>query len=323
MNGVDMNKNDSKFKNLIILSALFTTTLTVCGAGFASLKVNATDIEIAASEALTAPAVTQESSAAASSQIIVDPVAASAASQISLDPNIVTYYEAPAEMFATDTVNVRSGAGTDFEKIGKLKWGTQITVTGETGSGWYEIAYNDGIGYINSKFASTALPGIPYLFVGDSRTVQMQTAVGSSDKAYVAKIGEGYNWFKNNALGKIPQYAGNGTTMVINFGVNDLANASKYIKLVNSNIDAWTQAGIKVYYAAVTPVGNCKTVSNDQIERFNEKLKAGLDPRITWIDGYTYLKQAGYHTSDGLHYNNSTYKNLYSYYMSIIGTTDV
>ena len=159
---------------------------------------------------------------------------------------------------------------------------------------------------------------MPFLFVGDSRTVQLKTAVGSTDKAYVAKVGEGYSWFKNTALPQIPNYAGNGTTMIINFGVNDLANASKYIKLVNSNIDAWTEAGIKVYYAAVTPVKNCKTVSNDQIERFNAKLKSQLDPRVTWIDGYSYLKQNGFSTGDGLHYNNSTYKSLYSYYMSVI-----
>ncbi|MBO4458392.1 MAG: SH3 domain-containing protein [Butyrivibrio sp.] len=316
-----MNKKDSKKKNLILLSALFATALTVCGAGSAPVQVSATDIEAAASEALTAPVIPEESAAAASSQVIVDPNAAS--SQVSIDPNVVNYYETPENLFTTDTVNIRTGAGTDYEKIGKLKWGTPITVTGETGSGWYEISYNDGIGYINSKFASTALPGIPYLFVGDSRTVQMQVAVGSTDKAYVAKIGEGYNWFKNNALGKIPQYAGNGTTMIINFGVNDIANASKYIKLVNNNIDAWTQAGITVYYAAVTPVGKCQTVSNDQIERFNAKLKAGLDPRVNWLDGYSYLKQNGYYTSDGLHYNNATYKSLYSYYMSVIGTTDV
>ena len=276
------------------------------------IDISATeDSIIAATQAVSImPENTEASTAGSSDQVILP--------EEQVDPTAVVPYEAPADMYATATVNVRSGAGTEFEKIGKLAWGTPIKVSGETGNGWYEVAYKDGLGYVSKEYVSTAIPGVPFLFVGDSRTVQMKTAVGSTDKAYVAKVGEGYSWFKNTALPQIPNYAGNGTTMIINFGVNDLANASKYIKLVNSNIDAWTAAGIKVYYAAVTPVKNCKTVSNDQIERFNAKLKSQLDPRITWIDGYSYLKQNGFSTGDGLHYNNSTYKSLYSYYMSVI-----
>ena len=230
----------------------------------------------------------------------------------------VTEYEAPVTMYTSDTVNVRSGAGTDYDKIGKLRWGSETQVTGETDNGWYEVAFGDTTAFIIGDYMVTELPGTPLVFVGDSRTVQMQKAVGSTDKAYIAKIGEGYSWFKNTALSEIPSYAGTGTTMIINFGVNDLANASKYIQLVNSNIDAWTEAGITVYYAAVTPVGNCSSVSNAQIENFNARLQSELDPRVQWLDGYTYLTQTGFSTADGLHYNNDTYRSLYSYYMSVI-----
>ena len=148
----------------------------------------------------------------------------------------VTRYETPVTMYTSDTVNVRSGAGTDYDKLGKLKWGTETTVMGETDNGWYEVAYNDATAFIIGDFMVTELPSIPMLFVGDSRTVQMKMAVGSTDKAYIAKIGEGYSYFKNTALSEIPSYAGSGTSMIINFGVNDLGNAGKYIKLVNDNI---------------------------------------------------------------------------------------
>ncbi|SFU78551.1 SGNH/GDSL hydrolase family protein [Butyrivibrio sp. INlla21] len=235
-------------------------------------------------------------------------------------PFAVTKFETPVTMYVTETINVRDGAGTEYNPIGKLGWGNCVSVTGTTDNGWYEIDYNGTVAYIISNYVSQDIPGIPYLFVGDSRTVQLQMAVGSNEKAYVAKVGEGYYWFKNTAMPQIQASAGAGTTMVINFGVNDLANASKYIKLVNSNIDAWEAQGITVYYAAVTPVGDCSTVSNDQIEKFNARLQAELDPRIKWIDGYSFLKQNGFSASDGLHYNRSTYKNLYSYYMSVIGT---
>lgn len=245
---------------------------------------------------------------------------ANAGKEVETAPYSITDYETPVTMYASDTVNVRAGAGTDYDKIGKLSWGSAVQVIGATDNGWYEISYNENLGFVMGDFFTEGLPGVPYLFVGDSRTVQLKMAVGSTDKAYVAKVGEGYNWFKNTALSEISETAGNGTVMVINFGVNDLGNASKYIKLVNSNIDAWIEAGITVYYAAVTPVGSSARVTNDQIESFNSRLKNELDPRIQWIDGYTFLQQNGFNASDGLHYDKTTYMNLYSYYMSVMTT---
>lgn len=231
----------------------------------------------------------------------------------------VTEYDKPVTKYASDTVNVRSGAGTDYDKVGKLAWGSTVEVTGETDNEWYEVSFKGTTAFIKGEYIVDELPGTPYVFVGDSRTVQLQMAVGSSDKAYIAKIGEGYGWFKNTALSLIPVYAGKGTKMIINFGVNDLSNAGKYISLVNSYVDTWTNAGITVYYASVTPVGAGATVTNAQIENFNTQLQTGLDSRVQWIDGYTYLQQAGFTTADGLHYNAATYRSLYSYYMSIIG----
>lgn len=230
----------------------------------------------------------------------------------------VSEYETPVSMYTSATVNVRSGAGTDYDRVGKLSWGSQTTVTGVTDNGWYEVLYGDMRAFIKGDYMVSELPGIPYLFVGDSRTVQMKMAVGSTDKAYIAEIGEGYSYFKNTALPQIPQLAGTGTVMIINFGVNDLANAGKYITLVNNNIEAWTNAGMSVYYAAVTPVGSGTSVTNSQIEAFNLRLQTELDPRVHYLDGYTYLTQTGFSSGDGLHYSADTYRSLYSYYMSVI-----
>ncbi|WP_207667197.1 SGNH/GDSL hydrolase family protein [Butyrivibrio sp. X503] len=310
-------KTNEKTNNLIAKSPFVAAFAMIFALGFlanGTVCIAEETPEAAPVETTEAPATEQQPDAPVAEQ----PEDA-AAYEVST-PFTVTKLETPVTMYVTETVNVRDGAGTQYNPIGKLGWGNCVSVTGTTDNGWYEISYNDTVAYIIGNYVSQNLPGIPYLFVGDSRTVQLQMAVGSNDKAYVAKVGEGYNWFKNTAMPQIQASAGAGTTMVINFGVNDLANASKYIKLVNSNIDAWEAQGITVYYAAVTPVGDCSTVSNDQIEKFNARLKAELDPRIKWIDGYSFLKQNGFSASDGLHYNRSTYKNLYSYYMSVIGT---
>lgn len=332
-----MNKYKEKKKNLIILiafAAVFSVAVllaamsdksemvvaaNIAGGDVAMLAVDTQEValEVAPEEALEIEKEADVSEEVESDTTVVE--SQENAAELSLTSFTVTEYENVARMFASDTVNVRAGAGTDYKKLGKVAWGTEVTVTGVTDNGWFEVLFNDLIGYIRGDFMVSEMPGIPYLFVGDSRTVQLQSAVGSTDKAYIAKIGEGYSYFKNTAVSAIPTYAGPGTVMIINFGVNDLGNASKYIKLVNSNIDAWINAGITVYYSAVTPVGaNCSSVSNAQIENFNAKLKEGLDPRVKWIDSYTYLSQAGYSSSDGLHYSKDTYRNLYSYYMAVV-----
>ena len=45
-------------------------------------------------------------------------------------------------------------------------------------------------------------------------------------------------------------------------------------------------------------------------------MKNGLDSRIGWLDGYSYLQNRGFSTGDGLHYNSDTYKSLYTYYIN-------
>ncbi len=322
-----MRTKDINLGNLILLSsfaAVFSVVTSICaGSDRKSLELSSASFssrELIASMASSIESATTEA---------VQDVAVEEAETVSVDSQeassileqalfTVTEYETPVLMYTSDTVNVRSGAGTDYDKLGRLKWGTETTVTGETDNGWYEVAYENTTAYVLGDYIVSELPGVPLVFVGDSRTVQLEKAVGTSDKAYIAKVGEGYNWFQSTALSEIPHYAGNGTTMIINFGVNDLANANKYIRLINNNIDDWINAGITVYYAAVTPVGEGATVSNAQIESFNNKMREELDPRIQWIDGYTYLSQTGFSTPDGLHYNSDTYRNLYSYYLSVI-----
>ncbi len=323
-----MNLYKEKKNNLIVLiafAASFSLIMAVClkigdrtelvsASGFSSESLVAAiteDVENAVQEAsLDIPIETEDTT-------LVEPEAAAA--ELTLTPFTVSAYAEPITMYASTTVNVRAGAGTDYQKVGKAVWGTQVTVTGATDNGWYEVFYKEKTAYIRGDYLIDQIPGAPFVFVGDSRTVQMQQAVGNSDKVFIAKVGEGYSYFKDTAVPAISNYAGYGTVMIINFGVNDLRNANKYVKLVNDNIDSWLAAGITVYYSAVTPVGSGASVTNAQIESFNATLQSNLDSRVKWIDSYTYLQQAGFSSNDGLHYSLDTYRSLYAYYMSVIG----
>ena len=329
-----MNRYNEKKRNFIILVAFAAALSLILAVSFfdagSTEVVSAAELtssELAISEELqsepetsyqTSDIVNDDASAQAGEETVTDVTATETATDQVL-PYTITKFDTVYTLYASDTVNVRAGAGTEYDKVGRVSWGSAVEITGITDNGWFEVLYNGAQAFIRGDYIVSEMPGIPYLFVGDSRTVQMQMAVGSTDKAYIAKVGEGYSYFRDVAIPAISQYAGKGTTMIINFGVNDLSNAKKYVSLVNANIDAWTNAGITVYYSAVTPVGASASVSNAQIEAFNCTLRDNLDPRVTWIDSYAYLSQVGFSSSDGLHYNKDTYRSLYSFYMSVIG----
>ncbi|MBZ4664876.1 SH3 domain-containing protein [Mahella sp.] len=57
------------------------------------------------------------------------------------------------------TLNVRSGAGTQYKVVGSLKNGTKVEVLGKSGS-WYKIKYNGITGYVSGQYmvVSSASP---------------------------------------------------------------------------------------------------------------------------------------------------------------------
>lgn len=48
-------------------------------------------------------------------------------------------------------LNVRSGRGTGYEKLGTLSRGTAVTIVG-TVSGWHQIVYGDGTAYVSADY---------------------------------------------------------------------------------------------------------------------------------------------------------------------------
>lgn len=57
-------------------------------------------------------------------------------------------------MQATGNVNVRSGPGTNYSKLGQLKKGTQIYSTSQS-NGWAEVEYDDGTAYVSMTYLKT------------------------------------------------------------------------------------------------------------------------------------------------------------------------
>lgn len=70
----------------------------------------------------------------------------------------VSELDEPTIMYASDSVNVRQGPSTDFEIIGFLRPGRDVTVTGQADTGWYEILYNEEKAFVSDKYLLDEMP---------------------------------------------------------------------------------------------------------------------------------------------------------------------
>ena len=72
-----------------------------------------------------------------------------------------TYEEMDSTMYAAEKINVRSTPSQDGEKLGTLKKGEAVKVTGKcVETGWFRVAYGDGNGFVSDKYVTeTAVSG--------------------------------------------------------------------------------------------------------------------------------------------------------------------
>ncbi|MDY5704364.1 MAG: hypothetical protein SPK77_05355 [Lachnospiraceae bacterium] len=155
-------------------------------------------------------------------------------------------------------------------------------------------------------------------WIGDSRFVGMDKVVDikSTDHYYLeAKIGQGLSWFKKTALPKIEKTRQKNTALkkwryVICLGVNDLGDLDNYIDEYKELTAG--DSTIELILVSVNPVKNYPTIKNSDIENFNKKLHDACDENNWYyIDSYSKLMDLGYTTTDGLHYDNDTYQDIY------------
>lgn len=192
---------------------------------------------------------------------------------------------------------------------------TTITEEEDSSSSSYDLStHGTTTGYEVADYSGDIPTDTGYIFVGDSRFVGMNTACGISQKSnqfVVAKISQGYYWLNNEAMSQVDQIISNHSAsawvVIFNLGINDLGNINKYKALYQSLQDK----PYKVVMVSVNPVGNYPSIPNETVEGFNNSIKS---LGYTYIDTYSYLmNERGYVTPDGLHYSNSTYRDIYRY----------
>ena len=195
----------------------------------------------------------------------------------------------------------------------------------DTGS----IATTDSAAFGKLSTGSTNLPPASdkTLYVGDSRTVGMGSAMGlQSGTDTIAEVGQGYDWFTTNALPQIQSQlnANPNSNVVINMGANDLGSynlegvAQRYANLYNNLAEQYPNSRIAV--VSVNPINEALAATNRydvsydnnaNVQMFNSALQANLNPNVQYIDTYSGVVN-NLSSWDGLHYNNSTYQDIYN-----------
>ncbi len=167
------------------------------------------------------------------------------------------------------------------------------------------------------------------VLVGDSRTVGMYNSYyenegkeiyieDENDYFWSAKVGAGYSWFKDTGLPAAEKELEDNTDIVILMGVNDCRNvkiAESYATLINDKTKEWAKKykDINVYYVSLNPISEdtIYSTTNDNVETWNKKITSLLSKDVTYIDTYDIIEDTVNYSTDGLHYQSSTYKYIY------------
>lgn len=81
-------------------------------------------------------------------------------------------------MWATQAVNYRDGASTEYNKIGSLEQYEQVIVNGAASTGWYRFITSDGgTAYVSNSYLTTEDPGNRELNIYNEETGQVDTYI--------------------------------------------------------------------------------------------------------------------------------------------------
>ena len=177
-------------------------------------------------------------------------------------------------------------------------------------------------------------------FVGDSRTVGLQLALGDSAPSnvdFVCKGNQGLDWFRQTGYRELlrklsKQSRKTKKAVIINLGVNDMSNINTYVvymRKVSENLKQ--NYNCDMYYLSVNPVNSAMirsygagTRTEAQVAAFNktiyQKLCSGSDRAFIYINTCTNLQKYGWSSNrydagiyDGLHYSVETTLRIYGY----------
>ena len=98
-------------------------------------------------------------------------------------------------MWAKAAVNMRENGSTDYKKVGSLKAGEQVTVTGIDSTGWYEIKKADGtVGHVSDKYLTEVDPSVS-TSAKEENPEETPTAIPASENKIISIDGRTVVWY--------------------------------------------------------------------------------------------------------------------------------
>ncbi|MDO4745916.1 MAG: SH3 domain-containing protein, partial [Bacillota bacterium] len=143
------------------------------------------------------------------------------------------------------SLNVRSGAGTGYSKIGSLSKGKTFTVTGtakdKSGVKWYKLKYNSKTGYVSSKYVNIKQPTVTSVsnLKGTVNTKSDPLTVRSGAGSGYSKIGSLAKGKTFTITGKAQDSSGKWWYRLTYSGKNGYVSSS-YVKTTSTSSSATT-----------------------------------------------------------------------------------
>lgn len=178
---------------------------------------------------------------------------------------------------------------------------------------------------VSAKDKQETKEKVGYIFIGDSRTAGMNDVIHMDeidDTFVVSKTSAGYEWYMQEGSKEVydircahPEYTR--WIYVFNLGINDPDNIESY-----KNLYRELSYEATLYYVSLNPLN--EDIDRERAEgvyEFNKKLREAVSDE-DYINSYDYLlKVSGFNfirRSDGINYDEETYKTLYDFIMMAI-----
>lgn len=95
---------------------------------------------------------------------------------------------ASGNMYAKSSVNVRSGPGTEYERVGHLDAGEEVELTGLSENGWYRIKFEGGEHFVSAKYLVKDKPAAV------TAATTAKTEKEEADTAFIRDNGMEFVW---------------------------------------------------------------------------------------------------------------------------------
>ena len=190
------------------------------------------------------------------------------------------------------------------------------TIKELTGSSYESVLDN----YYSKTRSNVKLNGLNF-FIGDSRTVGMDSSVNDIDSSnVVAEVSQGYYWLLNTAIDSANSKMGaNKYNVFLWLGVNDLGNIDNYIaKYKELAQNDWKNHNMFVVQVGPVDDSISPNVKNSSIDLFNNKMQSEITnaniSNLVYVPMNYNIKY--YDESMGVHYGSEDYINIYNQMLS-------